>query len=218
MRRGRSRGPYAKTAFWSRNGVSIRFRLLPRFSELHIRRLSGLELARGLRVADPGILRPQLQVLIFFRWQPNFSATLEKRVALALCEGYAFQLRGLGLLLFVWFTEVPVREVYEIRLTRSSLATPVRLPGQRVAKPDGAFNLGLRVEFVEFLEGQERCGGELARPVRAFQGRPRFGLTPEVAPNPRGKHRRGVSPSARGILLLAIGEGGVRRRRLPHDV
>src|SRR5215204_5883076 len=39
MRRGRSRGPYVKTAFWSRNGVSIRFRLLPRFSELHIRRL-----------------------------------------------------------------------------------------------------------------------------------------------------------------------------------
>src|SRR5215207_3723756 len=39
MRRGRSRDPRG-TAFWSRYGVSIGFRLLPRFSELRISRLS----------------------------------------------------------------------------------------------------------------------------------------------------------------------------------
>src|SRR5215204_4189992 len=43
MRRGRSRGPCRGTAFWSRYGVSIRFRLLPRFSKLHISRLRVLD-------------------------------------------------------------------------------------------------------------------------------------------------------------------------------
>src|SRR5215217_604650 len=53
MRGGRSRDPRG-TAFWSRYGVSIGFRLLPRFSELRISRLRGTDLSGAIMsgVAD----------------------------------------------------------------------------------------------------------------------------------------------------------------------
>src|SRR5829696_2121844 len=58
MRRGRSRDPRG-TAFWSRYGVSIGFRLLPRFSELRISRLrrvsaGGVVAALGARRSSSG--------------------------------------------------------------------------------------------------------------------------------------------------------------------
>src|SRR5215218_11025339 len=99
-----------------------------------------------------------------------------------------------------------VHEVNEIRRTKSPLAPPVLLPRQRVAEPRAAFELGVRVEFVEFLEGQESRGNELVLPARAFQGRLRCRVALEIASSPGRKHRRGVLPHPWSVLLLTIGE------------
>jgi hypothetical protein len=86
---------------------------------------------------------------------------------------------------------------------------------QRVAEPCAALDRGVRAEF---LEGQESCGDELVLPARAFQGSLRCRVALEVVPSPSRQHRRGVLPRPRSVLLFGIGEGGVHRRRLAHDI
>jgi hypothetical protein len=126
------------------------------------------ELARGLRVSDPGISCPQLQVLVLPRGQPDFPATPEKSFALVFGERRELTLWGLRMLPPVSASEVLVNEIDEIRRTRCLLPPPVRLFLQRVAKARSTLYGGVRVEI---LPCQESRFYELVLPARAFQGR-----------------------------------------------
>jgi hypothetical protein len=106
------------------------------------------KLARGLRVADPGVCREQLQELKLRRRQPGFPAPPEERFAFG--EVYEFQLSG-GL---AFCSSSGSRRIPSTRLTRSGspLASAVLLSLQGVAEPRAMFDRGVRVEFAEFLE------------------------------------------------------------------